>query len=69
MTARCHACGQTTPTRHNLADPQSPAVTDALSRPCDQYHAQPGDPCTNHVDKDHGPLPGRLVHHGRLENP
>ena len=52
----------------DYADPNQPRVQAALQRRCDQCHAQPGQPCTNHVH-DHGPLPGRHVHYGRLENP
>ena len=66
--ATCHACGQTTPRPHPTSDPRSKAVTEALSRPCDICRAKPGELCANTIRPEQ-PLPGRHVHHGRLENP
>lgn len=64
----CHACGQTVPRPHPTSDPRPQAVTEALSRPCDICRAKPGDLCTNPI-RPGQPLPGRIVHHGRMENP
>lgn len=49
----------------NLSDPDDPAVIEALKRKCDQCKAKPGALCVNHIRPTH-PLPGRLVHFGRL---
>lgn len=49
-----------------INDPDSPAVIEALTRSCDQCKAPVGQLCVNHIRPGH-PLPGRLVHIGRLE--
>ena len=51
----------------NLNDPADPAVTEALTRKCDQCKAPAGSVCRNHIRPDH-PLPGRLIHFGRMTN-
>lgn len=48
---------------HDLADPASPAVKDALTRACRVCKAKPGTYCTNLTNSQ--PLPGRLVHYDR----
>ena len=49
----------------NLSDPDDPAVVEALTRKCDQCKQPAGALCVNHIRPNH-PLPGRLVHFGRL---
>ncbi len=51
-----------------LADPDSAAVREALTRRCDICKAAIGVLCVNPIRPGH-PLPGRLVHLGRLEKP
>jgi len=52
----------------NLADPNDPVVIEALTRKCDQCKQPAGALCVNHI-RPNPPLPGRLVHFGRLVNP
>lgn len=60
---RCDTCYLT---RHDpLTDPDSPAVTEALTRPCDLCQAPRGQLCRNTIHPNQ-PLPGRLIHHGRI---
>ena len=61
--AVCHACGQTLPPAHDLSNPHSQTVTEALSRKCPIWSAQPGEPCVSTIRPE--PLPGRLIHHAR----
>lgn len=49
----------------NLFDPDDPAVVEALTRECDQCKQPAGALCVNHIRPNH-PLPGRLIHFGRL---
>ena len=59
----CRLCGPS-----DLADATSPRVVDALTRRCDICKAAVGDLCTNTI-RPGVPLPGRLVHLGRLQKP
>ena len=52
----------------NLSNPDDPRVIDALTRRCDQCKQPVGAYCVNHI-RPGTPLPGRLVHFGRMENP
>ena len=52
----------------NLSNPDDPRVIEALTRECDQCNPPVGAYCINH-NRPGTPLPGRLVHFGRLENP
>lgn len=51
----------------DLTDPDDPRIMAALNRSCDICRAPVGQPCTNPIRPGH-PLPGRLVHLGRLED-
>ena len=52
----------------DLADPDSPRVVEALTRRCDLCKAAVGDLCTNVITPG-APLPGRVIHLGRLSPP
>ena len=52
----------------DLADPDSPRVLKALTRRCDLCKAAVGELCTNTI-RPGQPLPGRLIHLGRLSPP
>lgn len=56
------------PISDQINDPDSAAVRAALTRHCDGCGAPAGQLCHNHIRPGH-PLPGRLVHFGRLEKP
>lgn len=47
------------------ANPADPRFQAAMKKKCEICHAKPGRPCWNTVD-DAAPLPGRLIHHGRI---
>ncbi len=49
----------------NITDPDDPAVQTSLTRTCDLCQAPKGQLCTNPISPD-VPLPGRVVHLGRL---
>jgi hypothetical protein len=49
-----------------LANRDSPAVQDALTRRCEVCKAKPGDECNNTI-AGIKPLAGRLVHYARTE--
>lgn len=49
----------------DITDPTSPAVLAALAWSCDLCQARKGELCTNPINPDL-PLPGRVVHLGRL---
>lgn len=49
----------------SLSHPDDPKVIEALGRPCDICHQPAGRYCRNTINPNQ-PLPGRLVHHGRL---
>jgi hypothetical protein len=51
----------------NLSNPDDPRVIEALTRECDQCKQPVGAYCVNHI-RPGTPLPGRLIHFGRLEN-
>ena len=53
---------------NGLSMPDDPKVIDALTRRCDVCGVKAGELCRNHIRPNH-PLPGRLVHFGRLEKP
>lgn len=52
----------------NLSNPQDPRVVEAITRPCDLCQQPAGVFCINHI-RPESPLPGRLIHFGRLEKP
>lgn len=47
------------------ADPNHPRLKAAMKKPCEICHAKPGRPCWNTIN-DAAPLPGRLIHIGRI---
>lgn len=66
----CPTCGSTPETAQghtapNLADPDSPAVQEALTRKCDQCHAPIGRLCVTRPGF-RADLTGRLIHLGRM---
>ncbi len=69
----CPACGRTPETAQghtgpNLADPNSPAVIEALTRKCDQCLAPAGQLCVTRGGF-RADLTGRLIHLGRMQPP
>ena len=76
VTGPCAACDYTCNTRCGcpcgcpdpyawLSDPDDTRIQTALTRSCDLCGAKKHQWCRNTVKPDQ-PLPGRLVHHGRL---
>ena len=51
-----------------LSDPNSEVVVEALTRRCDLCKAEKGTLCRNHI-RPGEPLPGRLIHFGRMLKP
>ena len=49
-------------------DPDHPIIVDALSRRCDQCHANIGAECTPRGGF-HADLAGRRIHYGRMGKP